>query len=104
MRLTSVQKQTIISQVKRQFGEDTRLWLFGSRVDDGKRGGDFDFYLETPVDDAATLVQKRLDLLVALHDTPEFEDEKIDLVIHSPLSGEPSVIAKHAVQQGVFLG
>lgn len=103
MRLTATQKQTIISQAKRKFGGNTRVWLFGSRVDDSKRGGDFDFYLETSIDNADTLVKRRLDLLVDLHDTPEFADEKIDLVIHSTLSGEPSVIAKHAAQQGILL-
>lgn len=40
MRLTENQRQTIKSAVTRVIGEGTRLWLFGSRVDDSKRGGD----------------------------------------------------------------
>lgn len=40
MRLTTDQVTTIKTTVTRVLGIPYRLWLFGSRVDDKKRGGD----------------------------------------------------------------
>ncbi|CAK0781905.1 H394 [Gammaproteobacteria bacterium] len=81
MRLTKKQTDTVRRITHEIFGQATRIWLFGSRVDDKRRGGDYDFYLQTTLTDPADIVQRKLDLLVRLHDTPEFEDEKIDLVV-----------------------
>ena len=47
MRLTEAQRQSIKSVVTRVIGEASRVWLFGSRVNDAKRGGDIDLYVET---------------------------------------------------------
>lgn len=47
MRLTEIQRQTIISAVTSVIGAESRVWLFGSRVDDAKRGGDIDLLVET---------------------------------------------------------
>jgi len=38
---------TIRTAVAETFGEDANIWLFGSRVDDNKRGGDIDLLIET---------------------------------------------------------
>ena len=47
MRLTPEQAAIIRSAAAEAFGSDARVWLFGSRVDDAKRGGDIDLYVET---------------------------------------------------------
>lgn len=47
MRLTSSQEQIIKSTVDRVLGAESRVWLFGSRVDDELRGGDIDLLIET---------------------------------------------------------
>ena len=39
MRLTSDQIQAIRHAANTAFGEGTAVWLFGSRVDDAKKGG-----------------------------------------------------------------
>jgi len=41
MRITVNEKHVIIDAVK-NIDPDARLWLFGSRADDSKKGGDID--------------------------------------------------------------
>ena len=67
--------------VARHFGSNARLWLFGSRVYDHSRGGDFDIYLETGLTDPDQVIERKLKVLSELRATPEFEGEKIDLVV-----------------------
>ena len=47
MRLTNFEKNTIIELAKKYFGDNTRVYLFGSRVYDNEKGGDIDLFLET---------------------------------------------------------
>ena len=47
MRLTPDQEQIIKSTVDRVLEAESRVWLFGSRVDDALRGGDIDLLIET---------------------------------------------------------
>lgn len=46
MRITSIQHQAIRKIVAEIAGEDADIILFGSRVDDNKRGGDLDLLIE----------------------------------------------------------
>ena len=47
MRLTTSQEQIIKSTIDRVLEAESRVWLFGSRVDDELRGGDIDLLVET---------------------------------------------------------
>lgn len=47
MRLLDHQRQAIKAAVAEIVGADSRIWLFGSRVDDSKRGGDIDLLIIT---------------------------------------------------------
>ncbi len=47
MRITPEQADTIEHQVHRHFGPGARVSVFGSRLDDGARGGDIDLLVET---------------------------------------------------------
>ena len=60
MRLSSSQVSTIKSVVAQTLDPGAQVWLFGSRVDDAKRGGDVDLYVQTthPVDLAQELLCK----------------------------------------------
>ena len=81
MRVTREQIKIFNQCAHQCFGEDAVLWLFGSRVDDRKKGGDYDFLVETQLDNADEIVERKIALLVQLQDTAEFEDEKIDIVV-----------------------
>lgn len=47
MRLTQEQAQITKNTVARVLGAESRVWLFGSRVNDDLRGGDIDLLVET---------------------------------------------------------
>ena len=47
MRLTPRQIDLIKAAAHRVLGERSRIWLFGSRADDMRRGGDIDLLVET---------------------------------------------------------
>ena len=79
MRLTPYQ-QTIIKKLTAEiFGSDARLMLFGSRVDDTKKGGDIDLYIETQ--DSKTVLDKKIKFLTALNFA--LGEQKIDLVVNN---------------------
>ncbi len=70
----------IIKQLsKKYFGKDSQIYLFGSRSDDTKKGGDIDFYIETNVNDK--LFERKIKMLVELQKL--LGEQKIDLVINN---------------------
>ena len=75
MRLTSTQYHAIKKYFHDVFGEG-EIYLFGSRVDENRRGGDIDLYVRTP--NLQNLMRKKVDFLSKLkHDIGE---QKIDVV------------------------
>ncbi len=46
MRLTKSEIQSIKDNVNLIFGEESKVYLFGSRIDDSKHGGDIDLFIE----------------------------------------------------------
>lgn len=95
MRLSTTQQQDILQATRQNFGTDARVWLFGSRVDDTRRGGDVDLYVETEqrispmsVLRCKMVIEERLDL-------------HVDLVVNDHVKDEP--IYHIAKQQGILL-
>ncbi|MDD5228622.1 MAG: nucleotidyltransferase domain-containing protein [Methylococcales bacterium] len=99
MRLTEKQ-QTIIRAACEQHFSDGKCWLFGSRVDDNKRGGDIDLYIETSEADVTNVVNAKLAFLVTL--TRQLGEQKIDVVVHRANS-ELLPIHQIAKQTGILL-
>ena len=103
MRLTKEQHRAIRRAAAQAFGETARVRLFGSRVDDSARGGDFDLYAKTEETDPDRLESARRAFLQRLHAEPCLEDEPIDVVIHSPLHTDERAIDQVAREEGVAL-
>jgi predicted nucleotidyltransferase len=99
MRLTELQ-QTIIKQETRLiFGDNARVYLFGSRLDDNAKGGDIDLFIESAIAiDGAVL--KTLQLNSQLQQA--FGLQKIDIVFYAPNYTWQAI---HAIakQQGILL-
>ncbi|MFM8454999.1 MAG: nucleotidyltransferase domain-containing protein [Gammaproteobacteria bacterium] len=79
MRLT--QKEFLFLKTKFQecFLAEDGLWLFGSRVDDTKKGGDIDLYIETYFNTAELAYKAQIKFLVAVKTA--IGDQKIDVVL-----------------------
>lgn len=78
MRLTPAQAQTIKNTVARVVGPASRVWLFGSRVDDSLRGGDIDLFVETD-----EVVPNRVEALCRLEGAlvMALGDRKMDILL-----------------------
>jgi len=103
MRLTPAQRIQLRTTIQAVFDPQATVRLFGSRLDDTRRGGDFDVLVETDLIDARELVRCKLDCLARLHATAEFEGEKIDLVIASRIPNSEFAIHRVARTAGVPL-
>ena len=84
MRLTAEQTRAIRRTTAEVFGEQARVWLFGSRVDDAKRGGDIDLLIQPPPPwpGDADILRRKIDFLVQLE--RQLGERKIDVVIEQP--------------------
>jgi len=63
MRLSENQIQIISHAAKAHFGRAAKAYLFGSRVDDMKKGGDIDILIKSPSKSLLTLKNKMLFLI-----------------------------------------
>ncbi len=98
MRLTKEQINHLILATHKFFGESAQIWLFGSRADDNKKGGDIDLYIET--DKNQELIAAKLEMLGFIWFV--FGDQKIDLLIPSRTQA-PSPMHTIAKSSGIEL-
>lgn len=99
MRLTEKQVATIKTATTDIFGPDARVWLFGSRVDNKRRGGDVDLMVE--IDEPAenpVLLAARLSARVSR----SMYGRRVDVVVHAPGLQEQA-IHQTARDQGIRL-
>lgn len=96
MRLTKEEQKQIKFYVGQIFGERSRVFLFGSRVDDNKKGGDIDLFIEP--DRILNRFEQEMKLLSHLQFS--LGDQKIDIV----LARDPSrLIEQEARRTGELL-
>lgn len=97
MRLKKEHIESIKNIAIDTFGNNVSIYLFGSRVNDSKKGGDIDLYLET--DTKEELFEKKIAMLTNLKKA--IGEQKIDLVINN-FSTE-KFIFKVAKEEGILL-
>jgi len=98
VRLTPAQIEAIRFSSQTVFGSDADILLFGSRVDDAKRGGDIDLLIKPNIMKKVTLADK-------IHFLNQLEkmigERKVDVVIEAPNDCRP--IVRIARETGVLL-
>lgn len=97
MRLTESEIIIIKDAARQLFGSNIKIFLFGSRVDDSRKGGDIDLYIETEKD---SLLQDKISFLSQLK--WDLGDQKIDVLVNAP-NIEDRKIFHIARQTGVEL-
>lgn len=81
MRLTERERDAILACARRHFGAGSRVLLFGSRVDDARRGGDIDLHVVAETPAQATLTSElrfRADLADLIG------EERVDVLVREP--------------------
>lgn len=96
MRLSENEATVIRQTVAEFFGDDSRVRLFGSRTDDGARGGDVDLYVEPGGRD--DLYRRRIRCLARLSAQLPYP---VDLVVANEEASRP--IDRVATATGVVL-
>jgi len=88
----SIIKTTILKYIK-----DAKIILFGSRVDDNKRGGDIDIFVQT---NQQVTLKEQIEILTDIEMNGVLR--KVDLVLKTPTSKEQPIF-KTAIHEGVLL-
>lgn len=94
MRLTAAQISAIRSASFEAFSPSVNVWLFGSRVDDRKRGGDIDLLIQPDMAITEPVFSKQIRFLTHLERS--LGERKIDVVIETPNDTRPIVAMAHA--------
>jgi len=79
MRLAESHVNLIKTLTLKFFGKNAKVYLFGSRIDDHKKGGDIDIYIETDINE--NVLEKKINMLVELE--KKMGQRKIDIVINN---------------------
>ena len=93
MRLTRQEVETIKGAIK-QLDTEAKIYLFGSRVDDAKRGGDIDLLILSNI----LTFSDKIKIKVKIFE--KMEEQKIDIIIAQDDS-DPFV--KIALETGIQL-
>jgi hypothetical protein len=80
MRLLQSQRQIILDTGRQHFGEGCEIWLFGSRVDDSRKGGDIDLMVFPPRNEKIPYSEK---LAFRANLKRRIGDRKIDVLFAS---------------------
>lgn len=101
IRLSEEELLFLKKQFRLFFSSEDHLWIFGSRVDLNKRGGDLDLYIETTEKEVDQAIKKKNRLIIALWE--QWGEQKIDVVLNIVALQEQLPIFKIAKEEGVFL-
>ena len=100
MRLTSHEIKAIKIIANKIFGQQTTVSLFGSRVDDMKKGGDIDLLIECLNKNKYT-IENKVRFLAELKQ--EIGDQKIDVVFDSGITRNKKQFYNSIIKNKVVL-
>lgn len=101
MRLSAFERTTLKQTAIACFGADASVRLFGSRVDDSKRGGDIDLLIQTQLADPERVAGARTEFLAAVQGL--LGEQKMDVLIDFPTRQSRAPIYAVAQESGVLL-
>lgn len=101
MRLSEKERKSIKQAAKEVWGNSATIYLFGSRTDDTKKGGDIDLYIRlSEMKSARQLLRQKAAFLAKLEML--LGEQKIDAIIYTP-QNEDLPIIQTAQKEGVIL-
>ena len=95
MRITENQKNVIIDAVKNS-DPNAKVWLFGSRTDDSKKGGDIDIAIFSEIINKNVMQEIEIRRFIC----DRIGEQKIDIVTTN--SGKEAIF-RLAVEEGIQL-
>lgn len=98
MRLSQFQIDTIKNLAKKHFGSATSVSLFGSRIDDHKKGGDIDLFIKNK-DESVLTVEGKIHFLAELK--LKIGDRKIDVVFDNASTRQKKNFYRSLIQQKI---
>ena len=99
MRLTEFEIESIRKLAHRHFGSNVQVFLFGSRTNNQKRGGDIDLFVRN-TDIAHLKIRTKINFITDL--ILLIGEQKIDVVLNDPQM-EGSVFYTTIYQTGIQL-
>ncbi len=99
MRLNERSKDIIVNTICNNFSEVFKIILFGSRADDGKKGGDIDLLVETPSAVSLAFTEK-INALAEIQ--AKLGEQRIDLITSCGVE-DKRLIVKNAYRDGIIL-
>ena len=99
MRITTSEQKAIVNITHKYFDKNAEVYLFGSRIDDSKKGGDIDLYIISKnKSNAEQLYNKKIKFLVDLN--LAIGEQKIDVII---AKDKNRLIEQEAIRTGIKL-
>lgn len=95
MRLSKREIEAILEVAEDIYGTDVKVYLFGSRVDDSRRGGDIDLLVRTTSEKKGILDRVRM----AARIKSLIGDQKIDIIGDY----EDNQVVREALKNGILL-
>jgi predicted nucleotidyltransferase len=99
LRISTKEHKAIVNIAHQFFDETAEVYLFGSRVDDNKKGGDIDLYIiPSHQINAKQLYNKKIKFLVALQ--LSMGEQQVDVII---AKDKNRLIEQEAIRTGIKL-
>lgn len=99
VRLSDHDLKSLRNVFLNNFLEGDRLWLFGSRADLSRRGGDIDLYIESYLNSPEEAIEIKHKFIYQLEE--KIGEQKIDVVLNLMKYPHPLPIHKVALIKGV---